>query len=275
MSNAIILIYCVIVTIETTFICIGNAFAMFVFWKKRVSLRRASYLLLNLAVTDLLLGATELIATATYTIPNGKIKLTGVWPILFSVLFSTVSLLCLLVISLERAFAVLWPFRHRVASTRVYIISIIMVWVAALCIVTVNLLSWYTDKVSTMTSSLLLNCMFFISLCMTSVAYLIIRNRFRSTNPAVSCAFKGHNRKMIEKNIKLSKTLFLVIGLSFGFWLPAITMYTIIPFCDECFSYIFWSIATFLHLGNSLVNPIVYSFRMPMFKAAVRKYIVH
>ena len=274
MSNVVTLIYCVVVTIETTFICIGNAFAVFVFWKTRVSLRRASYLLLNLAIADLLVGATELIATATYTIPHGKIKLTGVWPI-FSAFFSTVSLLCLLVISLERAFAVLWPFRHRVARTRVYIISIIMVWVGALCIVTVIVLSRYTDNVSMMTSSLLLNCTFSISLCMTLVTYLTIRNRLRSTNPSVSCAVEGHDRKMIEKNVKLSKTLFLVVGLSFGFWIPAIAMYTIITFCDECLSYIFWSIATFLHLGNSLVNPIVYSFRMPMFKAAVKKYIVH
>ena len=274
MPDAVTLIYCVIVTIETTFICIGNAFAVLVFWKKRVSLRRASYLLLNLAVSDLLVGATELIATATDTIVHGRIKFAAVsspsiWSI-FSALFSTVSLLCLLVISLERSFAVLWPFRHRVASPRAYIISISMVWVAALCIITMLLLSMYTGKVSMMTSSLLINCTFLISLCMILVIYLTIRKRLGSTNPAIH----GHNRKMIEQNIKLSKTLFLVIGLSFGLWLPSITMYTMMTFCAVCYSDIFMLVATILQIGNSLVNPIVYSFRMPMFKAAIKKFIV-
>ena len=88
-----------------------------------------------------------------------------------------------------------------------------------------------------MTSSLLLSCMFFSSLCMTSVTYLTIRNRLRNTNPAV----KGHNRKMIEQNVKLFKALFLVIGLSFGFWLPAIAMYTIITFCAKCSRDVFYA----------------------------------
>ena len=37
-----------------------------------------------------------------------------------------------MVISLERAYAVLWPLRHRVARTRTYIIGIAFAWIGGL-----------------------------------------------------------------------------------------------------------------------------------------------
>ena len=262
MSNAVILIYCIVVTIETTFICIGNAFTIFVFWKHRVALKRASYLLLNLTVADLLVGATELIVTSTRITPNLKTPDAGK-PIssTISTVFSSVSLLCLLVISLERAYAVLWPFRHRVASSRVYIILIVMVWVTGFCLAIVE---WLCNAI---TAFLLIGSTFFICLCAILATYMTIRQRLANTNPAV----EAHKRKTVEQNIKFSKTMFVVIGLSFAFWIPAITMFTIMAFCKNCVSETFMLIGTVLNFANSLVNPIVYSYRMPMFKLAIKK----
>ena len=266
MSNAVTLIFCILITIETTLICVGNAFTVFVFWNQRASLKRPCYLLINLAVADLLVGATELIITATLIIPQGKPIFSGNVFVVIVCFFSSVSLLCLLVISLERAFAVVWPLRHRVANTQTYIISIVLVWAAGLCVMTVDMLSVY-NIIPQKTSFLVVNSKFFICLCVIFATYMTIRNRLRNTNPAV----EAHNRKTIEQNVKLSKTLFVVIGLSFAFWLPAITMYIVMAFCIECASEILMWIATVLHFANSLVNPIVYCYRMPMFKAAMNK----
>ena len=119
MQSTLALVYSVIMTIETTVIIIGNFFAVFVFWGRIRFLKRAYFLLFNLAVTDLLVGLTELMNTALTTIPHGRIVETiNIWASL-SVLFSSVSLLSLLIISLERAFAIRWPFRHRVASSSI------------------------------------------------------------------------------------------------------------------------------------------------------------
>ena len=91
------------------------------------------------------------------------------------------------------------------------------------------------------------------------------------------CAAETQNRKLVENNIKLSKTLFIVIGLLFGLWLPAISVYTIKRICHDCLTGTFYvhavSIATVLHFANSLANPIVYSYRMSMFKAALKKLL--
>ena len=269
MSNALTLIFCVLVTIETTLICIRNAFTVFVFWNQRASLKRPCYLLINLAVADLLVGATELIFTATITIPQGKVIFVNEWSVIVGS-FAIISLLFLLVISLERAYAVLWPLRHRVASTQTYIISIVLVWAAGLCIMTVF---FYTlnDEIARRISFLIGKSMLFVCLCVILAAYMAIRKRLQNTNPAVD----AHNRKTIEQNVKLSKTLFVVIGLSFAFWLPAIIMYSTlvlkVEYDDETIKSILLWIADILQFANSLVNPIVYSYRMPMFKATMEK----
>ena len=92
----------------------------------------------------------------------------NIWASL-SVLLSSVSLLSLLIISLERAFAIRWPFRHRVASSSIYsfyIISIITVWIIGLGLMTLFLLETYTNKVGALTSTLIVNGTKFISLCL-------------------------------------------------------------------------------------------------------------
>ena len=269
MSNAVTLIFCVVVIIETILICIGNAFAVFVFWNQRASLKRPCFLLINLAVADLLVGATELIFTATITIPQGKVIFVNEWSVMVGS-FAIISLLFLLVISLERAYAVLWPLRHRVASTQTYIFSVVLVWAAGLCIMTVFFFT-INDKIARRISFLIGKSMLFVCLCVILAAYMTIRKRLQNKNPAV----EAHNRKTTEQNVKLSKTLFVVIGLSFACWLPVIIMYSTlvlkVEYANVTIKSILLWIADILQFANSLVNPIVYSYRMPLFKATMKK----
>ena len=127
---SVLLPYHIAFGIETTLICNGNAFTIFVFWNHRHSLRRASSLLINLAVVDFLVGARELIDTLANC--NDRMMFDqGYLPsVISAILFSSVSLFSLLVISLERACAVIWPFRHRVARLRIYATSILMAGLA-------------------------------------------------------------------------------------------------------------------------------------------------
>ena len=140
MPNAEYLTYSVVLSIETVLICIGNAFTIFVFWNQRRFLKRACYLLLNLAVADFLVGATGVINN---TIIKTMLIFHGDFSQSVALLFSSISLLSLLVISLERACAVIWPFRHRAAGTRIYVTSIIIVWAVGICVAMVNILANY------------------------------------------------------------------------------------------------------------------------------------
>ena len=267
MLNTEILLWWVII-IESSLVCIGNVVTVLVFWKQRVLLKRARYLLLNLAFADSLVGATELAAIHERAFSGSPLGILGA-------LFSSVSLLSLVLIALERAYAVIWPFRHRVASARNYIISIVLVWIGAVCLTMMPLtLLHLAGKVGRLPSYLLANTVILMSLCLIIVAYLAIRKRLRSTNHT----FEAHYRKSFKQNVNLSRTLFLAVGLSIGLWLPATAIYTVIAFHDKqplSDNDILIFVATILYLGNSLVNPIVYSCRMPMFKAAVKEVLKH
>ena len=270
MSNTEKLLSWVII-LESSLVVIGNVVTVLVFWKQRVLLKRACYLLLNLAFADSLVGATELMHTAKVI----HKRAFSVSPLgILGALFSSVSLLSLVVIALERAYAVIWPFRHRIASARIYIISIVLVWIGAVCLTMMPLTLHLTGKVGRLPSYLFINTVILMSLCLIIVAYLVIRKRLRSTNHT----FEAHNRKSFKQNVNLSKTLFLAVGLSIGLWLPSTGIYAVIALHDKLppsDNNILIFVATILYLGNSLVNPIVYSCRMPMFKAAVKEVLKH
>ena len=88
-------------------------------------------------------------------------------------------------------------------------------------------------------------------------SYIIIRNRLRRTLPI----FESQNRKNMERNIKLSKTLFIVISASLICWLPATLLYTLIIMCANCIlntvEKLIMLTVTVLHLANSVVNPVL------------------
>ena len=136
-------------------IILGNAFTIFVFSAptRTSHIRRTCYLLINLAFADLFVGITEPIILGTIkfhdmrvttTKPRGMNErnilrgkrenaLPGVWiPGAMQLFSSSASVFFLALISLERAFAVLKPLRHRVVSTRVY--SIVVVWAVGIFI---------------------------------------------------------------------------------------------------------------------------------------------
>ena len=55
----------IIYTLEAVLIVFGKAFLIFVFWTERSRLKRTYFLLINLAVADLLVGITEFIIIGT------------------------------------------------------------------------------------------------------------------------------------------------------------------------------------------------------------------
>ena len=146
MPSATAIIFTAIFTVETLVIIIGNTLTIFVFWTHRFHLKEAYYLLINLAVTDLLLGVTESKVLGSEKIsdlitPAERKEGSGVNPTKsFQVLGFTSSVFFLVLIALERVFALLWPLRHRVTSTRVYVYSIVIVWVAGFSMAAISTL---------------------------------------------------------------------------------------------------------------------------------------
>ena len=74
MLYAVAIVFIVIFALEAAVIIIGNVFTIFVFkTQSALHLKRASLLLINLAVADLLVGVGEVIVLANYKIPRTDI----------------------------------------------------------------------------------------------------------------------------------------------------------------------------------------------------------
>ena len=262
-------VFIAIIALEAAVIIIGNVFTIFVFWTQRFHLKRTYLLLINLAFADLFVAIGEILILATHTIPSGgnvtEKTQSPSW--VFEVFGSSTSVIFLALISLERVYAVFWPLRHRIANTRAYICSITVVWGAGLCMAGLSLLVIYHIDIiyATVTYTSFLS----ISLLVICVSYLIIRSRIHCPAPELE-VHRHTSREKNYNNSRMSRTLYLVIVVSLVFWLPAFVVYTVKDFCS-CFSPLAVWFVTVLHLGNSMVNPFVYSFRMPMFRDALKK----
>ena len=268
MLYAIAVVFIVIFALEVAVIIIGNVFTIFVFkTQSGLHLKRTYLLLTNLAVADLLVGVGEVAVLVIHRIPRTEItSLSPSWA--FQTLTSCTSVMFLALISLERVYAVFWPLRHRVTSSRAYFFSIVIVWVAGFCIGGLSFLTVYYSQVDTVYSVAFGDLLLFISLVVICASYLSIRSRLYATAPKLQAP---HRRSTRDHNLRLSKTFYIVVAMSLIFWLPGFAVYTINAFCWQCFSQtLLWSVNV-LHLANSMVNPFVYSFRMKIFKDALKK----
>ena len=251
-----------IFVLESIVIITGNSFTIFVFRSQRLYHKRTLFFLLNLAIADLLVGITQPIVLATKTSTN-----TRSIPSALHVFGSFSSLSFLALISLERVYAVLWPLRHRVIRNRVYVYGIIIVWSLGLCAFTLMMSSIYYTNTNIIFFTTPITSFSLISLLLICLSYLAIRTRLRFTPPGI----ESHNRQSRERNLRLSRTFFIVAALSLVIWLPAFVVYTINDICSPCIqSPNGLLIVKALHLANSMINPFVYSFRMPIFKHSLR-----
>ena len=68
------------------------------------------------------------------------------------------------------------------------------------------------------------------------------------------------------------KTVFIAIASSLAFWMPALVVYSTREFCQRCFTpLVFWLVDA-MYLINYMVNPLVYSFKMQIFKDALHEF---
>ncbi|XP_078375727.1 adenosine receptor A3-like, partial [Oculina patagonica] len=272
MPNTAIIVIMFAAVVESLIIIVGNIFTIIVFLKHRNRLKRTYFLLINLAVADLLVGFTESIAAGTVYIPqhmeessnNSRGNISNA----FETMFSFASVFFLVLISLERAYALIWPLRHRVASTKGYIYSITFAWVAGMFVGTFTLLAMY-DLLNFVYWIATWGCIVVLCLITVCTSYLAIRTRLNRGVPAISAAHNRQNEP--QKTAKLSRTLFVVITASLLFWFPSIVVYCTHYLCSGCVPPLVFYFFNISRLANSLVNPIIYSFRIPMFRETFKR----
>ena len=265
--TAIVLLWAIMV--ESVLVFLSNLFTIFVFWKHRNRLKRTTFLLINLAVTDLLVGFSQPIVIKTSP-QQREINSTrnGIIAAAFQGTFSFASLFCLAAISLERAFALIWPLRHRVTSTKVYIYSIVFVWISGISVGASLLLAAY-GILNNKHWNIVLAIVAILALLIICLSYLAIRKRLNCRVPALDPAL--NRQSGLQRNTKLSCTLFIVVAASLAFWLPSTIINVLYLLRQFPIPISVGYSGTLFYLANSAVNPIIYSFRIPLFRETLKR----
>ena len=111
-----------------------NAFTLAVFARSRHLRRRNTYLIMNLTVADFLIAAVSGLEAILLLKENKRPK-KGFFGVLYLIIADMcwiASLGNLVIISLERLHATLYPFRHFLVGKRIYCKIIIFSWFGAL-----------------------------------------------------------------------------------------------------------------------------------------------
>ena len=252
-------------SVESLAIIVGNAVTIAVFWKHRPMLKRTRYLLINLSVADLMVGVGVIEDIACLSLKNDACEISQKTN-LADATFGIASLSFLVLIALERLYAIVCPLRHRTTKTSTYFYFIAASWVvsAALIVITYPLFSHF--KVNILFQPIIISTFTGTCLIIISVAYLTIFIFSKNDDPRLAA-----NRR--EQSKKLAKTLFIVTLLSVMTWLPhgVTNILRYITGKVEGNAYMF---GQFCRLANSFVNPIVYCYRMPEYRKVLRKLFV-
>ena len=259
-----------VLSIECLAIVILNITTITVFVKQRQLQRKSTYLIIHLAIADLLVGAISgpMQVYAIIAECYGKI-----WDITFSRIslairpfFPFASLVNLAFISLERVHATYRPFKHRLIKKWVYGLVIAFIYLSTICKGTIGIVTDWPINV------IWVYCSYFILLVLVCLCYISIYIKVRCSHQHQLHGAAGLRER------KLTSTSFLVTSASLLTFLP-LTIWESMIFL-HVMSIPNWS--TYLQIGgtiltlflaNSLINPILYAVRMPEFRVGISKLI--
>ena len=242
---------------------------------------RAMYLVINLTVVDMFVGGIANFFVVFHFLLYGCQAGNISWPWqelppIMVVLSTTeawlplTSLAGIAVISLERMHATFRPFRHRNIKKWAYGVTIAGVWIlTAMIIIPHPLISLYGNlhqQWQLLFPFYLWRSYCFLCLIVICVSYTSIALKFW-------CGTRPPSHGVANRQRKLTVALFIMTIVSLLVWLPFV-VYSLIyfPVLDKIsfLKYLRLRLSFFLlYRTNSLVNPIIYTIRMPEFRRAL------
>lgn len=269
----------VIMVIMCPMIVLGNAMIIFVVWKDPLrSLRSftSTYILQSLAVADCLVGSI-LCPTHSYwslTTAVGNEPLFSVHvPLALNAIFITVSVCHVLLLTIDRLLALLAPLQYRVKVTNRRVCTVICaIWGYALVLgvfhaalaghfLIFNII--YTAQVLVAVSTII--CMNIVILCH------FLKDPTRGENSMENVPIRHFYQR--EKN--LTKAIALMVCANIVCFTPWLLIETLLYLCMLCHpnpgslmkGLAFSSILMYV---ISLLNPLLYSWRLPRFRNSLK-----
>ncbi|XP_074634157.1 5-hydroxytryptamine receptor 1B-like [Acropora palmata] len=259
--------------IEAVAIVMLNALTTIIYLKER-SLRKPSmYLVINLAITDILIGGL-LILHAWFLGSDCNFwtsdlnELCNLVIVALFRFFPLASATNLAAISLERTHAIFRPFAHRLVKKKIFGAAVVAVWTIAGLTSTISVFNVYLDSVLESSHFFYMSYLSIYSLCL-----FVILVSYTSIAVRIMCGNQPHHHGASNRERKLTKTLFIATVASILPTLPYVIRWFLPTLSHPLPTNSTWfqlsELSNFLFCANSLINPVLYTFRIPEFKRAL------
>lgn len=253
-------VWCSIYGILSFFIIVVNTLALFTFIKTPSLKCRKHIMVINLAVADLSYGALGLPTFIYYVFKPTLISFN-----VSTVLTSFSKLVCLFsvtAIAMDRMYSVVWPIHHKVISINVYKCAVMAVWIVSAGVATFEMYNWGTFSKKPKTFIPVLLIALLVAGIVTIGCYVCIWFKAR----------RRRKRTTTKQDRNLVFTLLLVTGVFMVTWGIPISFLSVSRMCKKCyqFSAVAFKCMQLLFALQSLINPIIYCFRLPTFKISLK-----
>ncbi|XP_069559130.1 trace amine-associated receptor 1-like [Brachyistius frenatus] len=234
-----------------------------------------NYLILSLALSDLLIGALIFPFTMSISITSclSRYSLSCKIRDSLDTLVSFASLLNLFCVAIDRYYAVCQPLIYKTKVTgNVALMMCLGSWVISLFFVFYQMIINYGVCEGECFGFLLFVCFsFYLPAVILVCIYLKILIVAQRQGRSIQNAMHQSVQIVSKKERKATKTLAMVMGLFLLCWLPLFILY---PF--QYFSYIIMHLLepfNWFAIANSMFNPFIYGFFYSWFRSAFRMII--
>ncbi|CAJ1050253.1 adenosine receptor A1-like [Xyrichtys novacula] len=267
--------------------CLGNMLVILALWTRKCIKQPTYCLIVSLAVADFMVGCVTIPFAVVMVV---ELKTSFHCCLFLScavILFTVVSVLCLVAIAVDRFLRVYIPLRYKRTVTKKHSWLVVAAcWFISIPLSFTPMFGWYNHQSLLKTANSTMICRF--KDVITS-SYLVYFNFFLCTLVPllvmivlygyVFCTIRGSLREKpgngfqqqcqnyLKKERDLAGSLALVLGLFALCWLP-LHITNCIAYFESHVSGAAFYFGILLSHANSAVNPIVYAFRIEKIKTA-------
>ncbi|XP_071973974.1 melanopsin-B-like isoform X1 [Engystomops pustulosus] len=277
---------------------VGNLLVLYAFYSNKKLRTAPNYFIMNLAVSDLLMSATQAPVCFLNSF-NRKWILGGIACNVYAfcgALFGITSMMTLLAIAIDRYLVITKPLQSIQWSSKKRTMQVIvLVWLYSLMWSMAPLLGWSSyvpeglmisctwDYVTSTTANksytmMLCCCVFFIPLVVIFHCYLLmflaIRNTSRNVQKLASCGRQTALSSTMKNEWKMAKIAFVIIVVYVLSWSPYACV-TLIAWAGHGNSLtpISKTVPAVIAKASAIYNPIIYGIIHPKYRETIHKTV--